>query len=149
MVLGGVVVVFLLYLFGLRYLAKFLSRNYLFTSTFVRGFLFILMPVLTSSDLFSYIAYARIAVIYHQDPLVTWPAAKAIPRSDLIIPYVYWLYQPSAYGPVWAIITSFFQRILGITVSAEPVRMVLALRLLGLTMHLSSTVLFWPFIGYL
>lgn len=149
MLLGAFVVVFLLYLFALRYLPKFISRNYLFTSTLVLGFLCTLMPVLTSSDLFSYIAYARIAVIYHQDPLVTWPAAKAIPHSDLIIPYVYWLKQPSAYGPVWAIITSFFQWILGFTGSAGPVRMVIALRLLGLTMHLSSTVLIWSISGYL
>jgi hypothetical protein len=145
MLLGAFVVVFLLYLFALRYLPKFISRNYLFTSTLVLGFLCILMPVLTSSDLFSYIAYARIAVIYHLNPLVTWPAE--IPsRSDPIIPYVYWLNQPSAYGPVWAIITSFFQWILG---SAGPVRMVIALRLLGLTMHLSSTALIWSISGYL
>src|SRR5713101_2518113 len=53
MLLGAFVVVFLLYLFALRYLPKFISRNYLFTSTLVLGFLCILMPVLTSSDLFS------------------------------------------------------------------------------------------------
>src|SRR6266849_4101498 len=146
MLLGAFVVVFLLYLFALRYLPKFISRNYLFTSTLVLGFLCILMPVLTSSDLFSYIAYARIGIIYHLDPLVTLPTAI---HSDLIIPYVYWLYQPSAYGPVWAIITSFFQWILGFTGSAEPVSMVIALRLLGLTMHLSSTALIWSISGYL
>ncbi len=146
MLLGAFVVVFLLYLFALRYLPKFISRNYLFTSTLVLGILYILMPTITSSDLFSYIAYARIGIIYHLDPLVTLPTAI---HSDLIIPYVYWLYQPSAYGPVWAIITSFFQWILGFTGSAEPVSMVIALRLLGLTMHLSSTALIWSISGYL
>jgi len=146
MLLGAFVVVFLLYLFALRSLPKFISRNYLFTSTLVLGFLCVLMPVLTSSDLFSYIAYARIAVIHHQDPLITRPVAI---HSDLIIPYVYWLNQPSAYGPVWAIITSFFQWILGFTGSAGPVSMVIALRLLGLTMHLGSTVLIWSISGYL
>ncbi len=146
MLLGAFVVVFLLYLFALRYLPKFISRNYLFTSTLVLGFLCILMPVLTSSDLFSYIAYARIGIIYHLDPLVTLPTAI---HSDLIIPYVYWVNQPSAYGPVWAIITSFFQWILNFTGSAEPVSMVIALRLLGLTMHLSSTALIWSISGYL
>src|SRR5260370_833767 len=146
MLLGVFVIVFLLYLFALRYLPKFISRNYLFTSTLVLGFLCILMPVLTSSDLFSYIAYARIGIIYHLDPLVTLPTAI---HSDLIIPYVYWVNQPSAYGPVWAIITSFFQWILNFTGSAEPVSMVIALRLLGLTMHLSSTALIWSISGYL
>lgn len=146
MLLGAFLVVFLLYLFALRYLPKLINRNYLFTSTLVLGILSILMPTITSSDLFSYIAYARIGIIYHLDPLVTLPTAI---HSDLIIPYIYWVNQPSAYGPVWAIITSFFQWILNFTGSAEPVSMVILLRLLGLTMHLSSTALIWSISGYL
>src|SRR5260370_24259284 len=145
MLLGVFVIVFLLYLFALRYLPKFISRNYLFTSTLVLGFLCILMPVLTSSDLFSYIAYARIGIIYHLDPLVTLPTAI---HSDLIIPYVYWVNQPSAYAPLSSIITTFFHSFLNFTGSAEPVSMVIALRLLVLTMHLSSTALIWSIMGY-
>src|SRR5260370_2845323 len=44
MLLRALVVVFLLYLFALPYLPKFIIRNYLFTSTLFLGFFCLLIP---------------------------------------------------------------------------------------------------------
>lgn len=138
--------VFLLYLLAIYILPRITRLNYLLISTFLLGLICILVPVVTSSDVFSYIAYARIGVIYHHNPVTDWPASII---NDPVIPYIYWVNQPSAYGPVWAIITSFFQWLLGFTNSASVVRMLLVLRVWGLAMHLSSTYLVWSIIGHL
>ena len=138
--------VFLLYLLALYILPRTVRLRYLLVSTFILGLICVFIPVITSSDVFSYIAYARIGVIYHHNPLVGWPASII---NDQVIPYIYWVNQPSAYGPIWAIITGFFQWILGFTGSAGIVRMLMALRFLGLAMHLGSTYLVWSISGYL
>ncbi len=146
LLLNVFLLVFLIYLLAVYYLPKSINRRYLITSTLFLGILCILIPVVTSSDIFSYIAYARIGVVYHLNPLATWPAAI---RTDLVIPYVYWVNQPSAYGPAWAIITSYLQWLIGFTGSSGPLRMILVLRLLGLTMHLGSVLLIWSISGHL
>jgi hypothetical protein len=85
-------------------------------------------------------------VIYHLNPLTTWPIAI---HTDPVISYTYWTKQPSAYGPAWAIITCFFQWLLGFSGSSGLLRMVLVLRLFGLSMHLGSTLLIWSISGHL
>ncbi len=143
---SAILSIFLLYLIALRSLPAVISRRFLLISTLLLGFTCLIMPVVTSSDLFSYIAYARIGVIYHQNPLTTWPASIL---SDPVIPYIYWVNQPSAYGPVWAGITSLLQWLGRGTGIGSIVRMVLLLRLLGLAMHLGSTALVWNLSGKL
>jgi hypothetical protein len=130
----------LIYLLALRSLPARISRSFLFISTGLLGCIFLLSPVLTSSDVFSYIAYARIGVVYHQNPLATWPAS--IP-NDPVFQYVYWANQPSAYGPVWGIITVVLQKLIGSSSLPGVIHMVLALRLLAFVAHLGSTFLIW------
>lgn len=137
---------FLVYLLSLHYLPKLISRRFLFTSTLFLGLLCLCIPVVTSQDIFSYIAYARIGIIYHLNPLTTWPVAI---RPDPIISYIYWTKQPSAYGPVWITISCFFQWLLRFSGSSGPLRLLLVLRLFGLCMHLSSTLLIWSISGHL
>jgi hypothetical protein len=144
--LSAFLILFLVYLFALHYLPKLISRRFLFTSTLFLGILCLCIPVVTSSDVFSYIAYARIGVIYHLNPLTAWPVAI---HNDPVMPYIYWDKQPSAYGPAWVGITSFFQWLLGFSGSSGPLRMVLVLRLFGLSMHLCSTLLIWSISGHL
>src|SRR5258708_36947366 len=98
LMLGSFVLVFFLYLLALRRLPAQVSRRFIFTSTMLLGFLYILIPIVTSTDLYSSIAYARIGVIYHLNPLTTLPTAI---RRDEIYNYVFWAHQPSAYGPTW------------------------------------------------
>jgi hypothetical protein len=138
--------VFLLYLLALFVLPRMVRLKYILISVFLLGLICVFFPIVTSSDVFSYIAYARIGVIYHHNPLTTWPASII---NDQVITYLYWVNQPSAYGPVWAIITCFLQWILSLNSPAGILRMLLALRFLGLAMHLGSTFLIWSIGGHL
>jgi hypothetical protein len=147
LMLGSFVLVFFLYLLALRRLPAKVSRRFIFTSTVLLGFLYILIPIVTSRDLFSYIAYARIGVIHHLNPLTTLPTA--IRRSDEIYNYVYWVDQPSAYGPTWVILTSSLQWLFTLFGLNNFVPMLIALRFLGLAMHLLSTLLIWKISGQL
>jgi hypothetical protein len=147
LLLGSFITVFLVYLLALRRLPGQITRRYLVISTAILGILYMLIPVVTSPDLYSYIAYARIGVIYHMNPLTTLPTAI---RSDVIYPYVYWVDQPSAYGPTWALITSSLQWLTSLFGGAAyTLPMVIALRTLGLSMHLASTLLIWSISGHL
>lgn len=138
--------VFLVYLFALRRLPGLITRRYLLYSTLLLGLLYVLIPIVTSPDLYSYIAYARIGVLYHLNPLTTTPAAI---HSDAIYSYVAWTDQPSAYGPTWAIISSAMQGIFSLFGFNFILPMVIALRLFGLLMHLLSTLLIWSITGHL
>lgn len=143
---GSILLVFLMYLLALRFLPARITQRSLFFSTLLLGLCCITFPVVTSSDVFSYIAYARLDVIYHQNPLTALPT---LIHFDPVYPYVYWVKQPSAYGPVWAMITGELQMIVDTLGWKQIVAMVLALRLFGLAIHLASTMLIWSLSGYL
>lgn len=152
LMLGSFVLVFLLYLLALRRLPAQVSRRFIYTSTVLLGFLYILIPIVTSTDLYSYIAYARIAVIHHLNPLTTLPTAicsDKIYNCDEIYNYVFWVDQPSAYGPTWAIITSSLQWVFTLFGLNYILLMVIALRILGLVSHLLSTFFIWKISGRL
>lgn len=146
LLLGTFIAVFLVYILALRRLPEYITRRYLIYSTLLLGFIFILIPVVTSPDLYSYITYARIAVLHHLNPLTTTPDAIS---TDPIYSYVAWVDQPSAYGPTWAIITSAMQGIFSLFGLNAILPMVIMLRLFGLLMHLLSTILIWSISGHL
>ena len=64
--------------------------------------LFGLAPVVLSSDLFGYLAYARLEVVHHLSPYAH--AAAAAPR-DPVYPYVYWIHASSPYGPLYTLLS--------------------------------------------
>ncbi|HVB74597.1 MAG TPA: hypothetical protein VNE38_13665 [Ktedonobacteraceae bacterium] len=146
MLAGAFVLVFLVYLLALRRLPGSINWRFIKNSTILIGCLYVLIPVVTSPDLFSYIAYARMGVLHDLNPLTTIPTAI---RGDPIYTFVFWVDQPSAYGPTWAIITSLLQGSLAIFGNTYIMPMVLALRLLGLAMHLVSARLIWSISGQL
>lgn len=138
---------FLLYLYALARLPALISRRYVVLSTVALGLLYALIPVVTSPDLFSYLIYARMGVIYHLNPLTTLPTQI---HYDVTYPYLYWIDQPSAYGPTWAAITCFLQWLaLPLAGANNLVLPLLLLRLLGLATHLGSALLIWSISGYL
>ncbi|MGI9058996.1 MAG: hypothetical protein ACR2H5_10500 [Ktedonobacteraceae bacterium] len=143
--ISAFIIIFLLYVLALYRLPRHItSYRYIFYSTLLLGGLYLLFPVVTSPDIFSYIAYARIGVIYHLNPLTTLPTAI---HADPVYPQLYWNDQPSAYGPVWAGITCVLQWLTLVFGTQSLVPMVLALRLLGLVTHLCSTLLIWSIVG--
>lgn len=147
MLLGAFSLVFLIYLFAVNRLSGLISRRFIMRSTLIIGLLFMLVPVVTSPDLYSYIAYARIGIIYHMNPLTTIPQAI---HNDVIYSYVSWVDQPSAYGPAWTLLTCFFQLITSLCGLGNLIlSMVLILRAWGLFMHLCSVALIWSIGGSL
>ena len=143
--IGAFLLFFSGYLLALRLLPRSVtSFRYIFYTTLLLGAVAILIPVVTSPDIFSYIAYARMGVIYHLNPLTTLPTAI---RNDPIYPQLYWNTQPSAYGPTWTAITSVLQWLTLVFGTQSLLPMVLALRLLGLATHLCSTLLIWFIVG--
>ena len=143
--ISAFLLIFLVYLLAVRYLPRYyVTYRAIFVSTLVIGCIYLLYPVVTSPDIFSYIGYARMGVIYHLNPLTTLPTAI---NSDPVYPQLYWNNQPSAYGPTWAGITGLLQWLTLIFGTQSLLPMVLALRLLGLATHLCSTLLIWHIIG--
>ncbi|HZU66071.1 MAG TPA: hypothetical protein VFA09_02235 [Ktedonobacteraceae bacterium] len=143
---GIILLMFLLYALALYTLPRIIHLRYLIYSTLLLGIVCLFFPVVTSSDAFSYIAYAHMEVIYHLNPLITAPSVL---HGDLILKYVYWKDQPSAYGPTWVVITGFLQWLLGLTGSDGILRMLFTLRVLGLSAHIGSTLLIWSISGQL
>ena len=139
------VLLFLCYIFALKYLPQRIRLRYILLSVCLFGAICIAFPVVTSPDIFSYIAYARMQVVYHLNPLVTTPS---VVMNDPIYSLLYWKEQPSAYGPTWIILSGLLQ---GLTydVGKNITVMVILLRLLGLAAHLVSTVLIWSISGHL
>lgn len=145
---GAFALVCLIYIFALRRLPQQISRSFIIKTTLILGLLFMLIPVVTSSDIYSYIAYARIWVMHGLNPLTTIPGV--LHNKDVVYGYVFWRDQPSAYGPTWTLLTSFFQWIFAVCgLGGFVLPMLLILRLWGLAMHISSVYLVWSIGGSL
>ncbi len=142
---GSFALLFLCYLFALRILPNRVGKRYIIASTFLLGIICILIPVVTSPDVFSYIIYARMEMLYHLNPLTTTPLA--IP-NDSVYAFLYWKDQPSAYGPTWILLSGLLQWGITLAFGLKNVSaMVLSLRLLGLLAHLCSTLVIWSLGG--
>jgi Glycosyltransferase family 87 len=64
--------------------------------------LFALAPPLLSKDIFSYLSYARLGVFHHVNPYLHGPA---VAPHDAVYRFVGWRHVPSAYGPLFTIVT--------------------------------------------
>jgi len=137
---------FVIYIFALRHIRQLVTRRFLIISLLLFGVTCSLSPIVTSTDVFSYITYARLDILYHLNPLTATPMAI---RSDPVFVHLYWIDQPSAYGPVFAFVTCALQWLLGIFGRDNIAQMVVALRLLGLGAHICSTLLIWSISGHL
>jgi hypothetical protein len=134
------IILFLLYMLAVYRLPAIVSHRYIIYSTLFIGLIGILIPMLTSQDILSYIMYARMEAIYHLNPLTTAPNAL---RHDMLYRYIYWKNQPSIYGPTWVILTGGLQWILNFIGLGSPLIMVVVLRVLALGAHLGSSLLIW------
>lgn len=147
LMLAAMMVVFLLYIFALRYLPRFITLRFILISTGILGLVCAITPVVTSQDIYSYIIYDRMIVYHHVNPLTTIPSS--IPSDPAFI-HLYWPNQPSAYGPTYIAITAAMQLVLGHLFGHDNVGvMVVGLRLLSLAAHLCSIWLIWKIGGLL
>ena len=147
LLLAAILLVFLSYVLALRYLPRFISLRFILITTALLGITCVFFfSALTSADVFSYIIYARMVVIYHLNPLITLPTAV---QRDPVYQYLYWMKQPSIYGPFWIWITSLLQSAAFAAGLKSAAYMVVILRAWELVMHLASTALIWSISGYL
>jgi Glycosyltransferase family 87 len=61
---------------------------------------FFVVPPLFSTDLYSYLDYARLGAVHGLDPYVAVPA---VARHDPVFPFTHWRTTPSAYGPLFTV----------------------------------------------
>jgi hypothetical protein len=140
------VLVLATYLIALRFLPTIVTKRYLIISTALLGAACVCMTMVMSQDIFSYIIYARMGVIYHLNPITTIPLQIS---HDPVYPYIYWKDQPSAYGPTWIILTGTLQWLTAPFDKGSITPMILALRLLGFCAHLWSVLLVWSISDHL
>ena len=134
------VLVFVCYFIALHVLTQRVGIRFILLSTMLLGLVLIIAPIVTSQDIYSYIIYARMQVLYHLNPLITSPMSIA---SDPTYRHLYWTNQPSAYGPTWISLTSILQWFTSLFGTNTLTPMLLALRILNLLAHLGSTLLLW------
>ncbi len=147
LLLSAFLFLFFCYILALRYLPQKISLRYVVGSASLLGIICVLIPVVTSPDLFSYIMYARMWTLYHLNPLATAPFVVA---KDPVYKFLYWKDQPSVYGPTWIALSGLLQILANVTGTRNTIPvMVLALRLLGLLSHLWSILLVWSLGGHL
>ena len=139
--------VFLLYLLAVYILPSRISQRFILLSTVLLGLIFVFCPIVTSQDVFSYIAYGRMEVLYHLNPLTTAPTRIS---HDSVYLNIFWVHQPSIYGPVWTLLTCVLQEFSLLVFGAKQILpMVLLLRLFNLALHLASVQLVWSMLGSL
>ncbi|GHO82151.1 hypothetical protein KSZ_01570 [Dictyobacter formicarum] len=138
--MGLFIILFTLYFFALRHLPGKITHRFIIRSTIAMGIAYLLLPLVTSQDVFSYIAYARMAVFYHLNPMVVPPTAI---EPDFVYGFLYWVHQPSVYGPTWLAITAGLQLLATAIGFKYVLSMEMLLRIFGLLMHLGSTQLVW------
>lgn len=146
LLLGCFALLLLFYLVALSHLPQRVNRGYIILSTLLLGLICVGIPVVTSQDLFSYIIYARMPVLYHLNPLTATPQAI---QFDPVYQHLYWKDQPSAYGPTWIVLSGAMQWLADFFGSTHIAPMVLLLRLAGLLSHLWSALLIWSISGRL
>jgi alpha-1,6-mannosyltransferase len=94
---------------------------------------FFLCAPLLSSDVFSYIAYARLGAVHGLDPYVATPSMAP---QDPVYHLQYWRFMRSAYGPLFTLITYGFAHL-------SPGAMLLALKALFTAASLGCVALVW------
>lgn len=117
--------------------AQYIRRRILWAGIGVLVGLFVLAPPLLSQDVFSYIAYGRLAARHGLDPYVAVPADRP---SDPVVRYVGWRSTPSTYGPAFTLAT-FPLGLVDVALALWSLKVVAGVAFLGLvalTAHIAA-----------
>lgn len=101
------------------------------------------LPNLLSSDVYSYISFGRLAVVYGANPFIDPPSTYS---GDVFYRWVSWKQVASVYGPGW-IYPSLVLTILVNSIKPHVITYVLAYKLLALVLHLVNGLLIWSILG--
>jgi len=109
----ALVTLFLLYISAYRLTLR-QNKRQLWIIVFVGAFLFALINLfifpISSTDLYDYVSRGRISGIYGDNPLVRIPNDYPF---DPIVQLAAWRRDPSAYGPLWEVISGLIGRFVG------------------------------------
>jgi len=130
---GAVVVMFVGYLLGLKYVSRL--RPWAVISAIVAVHLiFLLAPPLALTDIFNYVNYGRMEVVHHLNPYTTVPILE--PHDDPSFALSNWHHLLSPYGPLFTLL-SFAIVPLGVAASFWAFKAILMLA------SLASLLLVW------
>jgi hypothetical protein len=99
---GALLVMYVAYLVGLRYVPALRARWAVATVVGVHAVL-LLSPPLSLTDVFNYINYGRMGMLHHLDPYTTIPVLE--PHSDPSYALSNWHQLLSPYGPAFTLLT--------------------------------------------
>ena len=99
---GAIVVMYVAYLIGLKYV-PLLRGRWAIATVLAAHVIFFLAPPLSLTDVFNYINYGRMGVVDHLNPYTTIPALE--PHNNLSFDLSNWHGLLSPYGPTFTLIT--------------------------------------------
>lgn len=99
----------------------------------------VLIPATLTTDIFNYLLYGEMPVLYGANPFIRTPAE--FPQSPLyyLVP-LYWHDAPSVYGPLWVALST------GVAAASRSIALadeILIYRLIANAAHLTNVVLIW------
>jgi hypothetical protein len=93
-------------------------------------------PGLVSDDVYLYDMYGRAISVYGANPVISAPSA--FPK-DAHLPWVHWKDLPSAYGPIWLMLSASVSALAGNALTTT----VVAYRTAGALLHLVIVAVLW------
>ncbi|HEY7933454.1 MAG TPA: hypothetical protein VID48_06470 [Solirubrobacteraceae bacterium] len=99
---GAVVLMYVCYLLGLKYVRELSMRPVVAAVLLVHVILF-LAPPMALTDIFNYVNYARMEVVHHLNPYATIPILE--PHNDPSFALSNWHHLLSPYGPLFTLIS--------------------------------------------
>ncbi len=127
---GCIVLMYVSYLLGLRYVPR-LSARWAIAAVLVVHAIMFLSPPLALTDVFNYVNYGRMEVVHHLNPYTTIPVLE--PHSDPSYAISNWHQLLSPYGPLFTLIT-FAVVPLGVAASFWVLKGLLMLTSLGIVL---------------
>jgi hypothetical protein len=96
----------------------------------------LIVPGLVSDDLYLYNLYGRTIAVYGANPVLVPPSAFP---ADPHLPWVHWSQLPSAYGPIWLMLSAALSALGGDSLTST----VVIYRVAGLGLHLAAVGILW------
>lgn len=97
---------------------------------------FVFLTGIYSDDVYLYHLYGREIVLHGANPIVTPPSAFP---DDPHLKWVYWKWLPSAYGPLWLLLSAPLSAAAGGSITGA----LIVYRVAGLLAHLATTWIIW------
>ena len=134
------------YVWRPEYVKPALTRIFGFTAVILVILLF--LRGLFTTDIYAYVWYSRVWVEHGASPFIHVPSEFSAFDTEGSLRFVFWKDWPSAYGPVWILVSSAFYK-LGQLIGGQFGHQVLLFKILVSLAHLLNAWLVWNVAGLL